>query len=190
MSRLTEWHSTCDPDLNTSAVRTIGYYQSWSYGRNGCSRKPTDTHAQLLTHFNYAFALVGDDDRVAAMSPDDMNLWHEAIKLKEKNPALKVSITVGGWAVRSSTFSAMARSEARRSTFIQSLLSFMDTYAFDGIDLYWEKPGIIEEGGSPEDGENYVHLVRELRRAIGVEVEVSVVIPAAQRGCPTLLQVC
>jgi chitinase len=128
---------------------------------------------------HYAFALFGDDHRIQALSPTDVKLWTTATERNHDNPSLKVSITVGGWAVRSSSFSAMAQSPASRSVFIKSVIGFMETYAFHGVDLYWEYPGVLEEGGSPEDQVNYVHLVREMRQGLGVEVEISVVIPSA-----------
>ncbi|KAH6669729.1 glycoside hydrolase superfamily [Plectosphaerella plurivora] len=164
---------------NYSNTRTIGYYQSWANSRRGCPRELRHIDTSLLTHLNYAFALIGEDYRLQAMSKSDFDLWPQMAGHHRGDPSLKVSISVGGWAVRSSSFSSMAQRPASRSIFIKSVINFMDTYAFDGIDLYWEYPGIPEEGGSLNDGSNYVHLVREMREALGVGVEISVVIPSA-----------
>jgi len=140
---------------------------------------------QLLTHINYAFALVGDDYRIAAMNEFDPGLYTRTVALKSQNPALKVSIAVGGWAASGPPFSNMARTQERRATFIQSVMDLLDTYGFDGIDLDWEYPVSEDRDGAPEDRENYVHLVRELRRALPAEKEITVAIPAS--NCEFLL---
>lgn len=38
------------------------------------------------------------------------------------------------------TFSELAASKSRQDTFFQSLLSMMDKYGFDGVDIDWEYP--------------------------------------------------
>lgn len=69
------------------------------------------------------------------MNPFDLELYRRTTAFKERNPALKVSIAVGGWAVSGSPFSNMARMSARRAIFIESVLTFINTYGFNGIDL-------------------------------------------------------
>lgn len=44
---------------------SIGYYESWSYTRQCDSWKPQDIDAGAWTHINYAFALIGPDNKVA-----------------------------------------------------------------------------------------------------------------------------
>lgn len=113
------------------------------------------------------------------MNQYDHVLYQRVIALKERNPALKVSIAIGGWAVSSPPFSNMARTAERRATFIQSVLDFMNTYGFDGVDLDWEYPVATDRDGHPDDKANYVHLVQELREALGTGAEISVAIPAS-----------
>ncbi|TEA17437.1 Acidic mammalian chitinase [Colletotrichum sidae] len=163
----------------TSNKKTIAYYESWALRRPGCEWRPEDIDVQLLTHVNYAFALVGADYRIAAMNEFDTGLYARTIALKDQNPSLKVSIAVGGWAASGPPFSNMARTQERRAVFIQSVIDLMDTYGFDGIDLDWEYPVAPDRDGAPEDKENYVHLVRELRRALPVQKEITVAIPAS-----------
>lgn len=40
------------------------------------------------------------------------------------------------------TFSELAASAAAQKTFFSSLLSFMDKYGFDGVDIDWEYPSV------------------------------------------------
>lgn len=57
----------------------------------------------------------------------------------------------------------MVSTEANRQTFIQSMITFLQTYNFDGIDISWEYPGDPTRGGNPTDIENYAQLLQEIR---------------------------
>lgn len=63
--------------------------------------------------------------------------------------------------------SDLASTSENRAAFISSLKVFMAQYAFQGVDLDWEYPATSERGGKPEDTENYVLLVKEMRAAFG-----------------------
>ncbi|ERS97515.1 hypothetical protein HMPREF1624_05684 [Sporothrix schenckii ATCC 58251] len=73
-----------------------------------------------------------------------------------------------------STWSDMAMTTDRRTAFIQLLITFMDKYGFQGIDLDWEYPVSEDRGGRPEDTKNFVSLVREMRQAFGTKYGISV----------------
>jgi len=47
--------------------------------------------------------------------------------------------------------------------FAKSVVQFMRTYGFDGLDLDWEYPGLKERGGKRADYDNYVLMTKELR---------------------------
>lgn len=83
--------------------------------------------------------------------------------LKKTHPHLKVSLAIGGGKVESASFSKIASDPLRRSSFVKSALQFLLKYGFDGLDLDWEYP--TQEGGKPEDRENFTQLVKELRSA-------------------------
>lgn len=92
-------------------------------------------------------------------------------------PDVKVLVSVGGW-TRGQNFHAMASSKANRSTFINSVIDFFKKYSYiDGIDFDWEYPGVNRAAdpndsndkgcpGGPEDGENFVALLSELRASL------------------------
>lgn len=147
--------------------------------RSGCEWRPEDINVQLLTHLNYAFGLIGDDHKLAAMHNFDPDLYARTVDLKSQNPRLKVSIAVGGWAVGGPPFSNMAKTKETRSIFIESVKDVMDTYGFDGVDLDWEYPVAPDRNGKPEDKDNYVHLVHELRQALSDDALITVTIPAS-----------
>lgn len=83
---------------------------------------------------------------------------------------MKVFISVGGWAFNdgpnNDTFSKMVASEGNQRSFIISLVSFMNTYGFDGVDIDWRCPGALARGGSACDTDNLVKLSRNLQMAL------------------------
>jgi hypothetical protein len=89
--------------------------------------------------------------------------------LKQRDPSLKVLISIGGWSW-SDNFSAAARDEASRQRFAASCIDlYLKQYkgVFDGLDIDWEFPvsgGL--NGGRPEDKENFTLLLGELRRQL------------------------
>ena len=53
----------------------------------------------------------------------------------------------------------------KRKRFIESAVTFCQKYDFDGIDLVWMYPGVGWRGGVPEDKQNFVKLIKELKEA-------------------------
>jgi len=47
------------------------------------------------------------------------------------------------------TFSTLVASQGAQDKFIASLLSFMQTYGFDGVDFDWMYPAVHDRGGAP-----------------------------------------
>lgn len=58
--------------------------------------------------------------------------------LKSRFPKLKTLIAVGGWSFEQSIFVAVASTDKKREYFANSVVEFLETYGFDGIDLDWE----------------------------------------------------
>lgn len=134
----------------------------------------------------------------------DEVLYKEFVGLKAKKPSLKTFISVGGWDAGSLYFSAMAKDASKRKSFIKSTLIFLERYGFDGIDIDWEYPGAGDRGnycfrqtlhdhrlipccdlgGWPEDYDNYVTLLKELKVALGKKYGLTIAIPASYCGPP------
>lgn len=106
--------------------------------------------------------------------------------LKAKNPGLKVILSIGGW-TWSGPFSDIAVSPGARSTFAQACANLVQTYGFDGIDIDWEYPvggGLPGNSYRPNDGANYVLLLKDVREALnklpgGNKLELAIAGPAA-----------
>jgi chitinase len=71
----------------------------------------------------------------------------------------------------------MASTPGNRKKFIDSLIKFMRTYGFDGVDFDWEYPSADDRGGKPDDGDNFVQLVKEMKEAFGGSYGMSVTLP-------------
>lgn len=63
------------------------------------------------------------------------------------------------------TRSKLAANNESRTAFINSLLTFLPQYGFQGVDIDWEYPVASERGGNPEDTQNLVYLVQEMHAA-------------------------
>lgn len=101
---------------------------------------------------------------------DDASL-RALVALKQRNPKLKIFASVGGWNW-SNQFSNLAATASARATFVVSALALLRRYDLDGIDIDWEYPtaaGVpctaAQVCDRPDDKQNYVTLVRELRAA-------------------------
>jgi chitinase len=125
--------------------------------------KPEQIRGDLLTHVNYAFALIEDGRLVSFKDDKGLGLVRG---LKAAYPHLKVLISIGGWAAEG--FSDAALDAQSRERFAESALSFMHEHGFDGLDLDWEYPGSSFAGivSRPEDRDNFTALLRLLRQKL------------------------
>jgi len=142
------------------------YVASWAVYRPGPGKfSVEDIDPTLCTHVIYTFAgLNNQTHQIMSLDPEyDINngAYRRVLALKERNPALKVTIAIGGWTEGSAKYSAMAASPQNRKAFIDSVIAFIREHKFDGLDLDWEYPA--KRGGKPEDKKNFVTLCKELR---------------------------
>ncbi|XP_065309475.1 chitinase-3-like protein 1 isoform X3 [Dermacentor albipictus] len=92
-------------------------------------------------------------------------MYEKVNKLKAAYPHLKTLLAIGGWNEGSEKYSRMASTPEGRQRFARSVLDFIDKHGFDGLDLDWEYPAA--RGGLPQDKENFVLLLQELRTVLG-----------------------
>lgn len=181
-------------DQNQEVVAV--YYPEWAvYGRQfGVDSIPF----AKITHLLYAFLpICGPNESLKTLNPNGFALLQTECQnkkdfevtihdtwaalgsvhnnfgkiqaQKQRNPGVKVLISIGGWSL-SDPFHFMVKDQASRAVFIDSVGRFLDQYpVFDGVDLDWEYPaggGANPNLGAEEDGENFVLLVKELRAAL------------------------
>ena len=134
----------------------VGYATYWE------TRMPDPT---LLTHINYAFALIKDD--FESLDIKKPNRLQQVVALKKQNPNLKVVLSVGGWGA--GNFSEMAGDANHRRKFAENCLAAVKQYGLDGIDIDWEYPTSSSAGisSSPLDMNNFTLLMKDLREVLG-----------------------
>merc|ERR1712088_664882 len=161
-----------DYTVHSHDKKVVCYWGTWAnYRPEGGKFTPDHVDATLCTHLIYSFAgLDSGNWTMKSLDPwmdleDDYGLagFKKATSLKYKHPHLKVSLAIGGWNEGSAKYSAMAKDPKARAAFANSTLSFLQKYNFDGLDLDWEYPG--KRGGSPEDKENFILLIKDLKAA-------------------------
>jgi len=126
---------------------------------------PGDVAAEKLTHINYAFATIKDGLMVEGYAGDPEN-FRTLNKLKERNPKLKILVSVG-WTWYGG-FSDMALTLQSRKRFIDSAVAFLGRHRLDGLDVDWEYPGQkgLNNTNRPEDKENCTTFLAEARAAL------------------------
>ncbi|KAJ9205070.1 CAZyme family GH18 [Paecilomyces variotii] len=166
----------CKP--NSSAGRTVGYYESWASTRPCDVYLPYNIDASAWTHINFAFAVLNDSSQIAPSASNDTVLYKQLMSLKQKNKNLKVYIAVGGYGLGAKPFSTMVASKSTRTAFINSASAYMDKYGFDGIDIDWEYPAATDLGGSSADTANFVSLAKEMRASLKNK-GITITVPAS-----------
>jgi chitinase len=94
--------------------------------------------------------------------------------LKLQYPNLKTFISIGGWTIwkegpPAAKFSKLCADSKLRAEFISSVIEFCIKYNFDGIDIDYEYPGFVKNGGNPEpdfDKNNFTLLLKEFDEII------------------------
>jgi chitinase len=147
----------------------VGYYTSWSR-HSGFT--PDKIDVSKLTHINYAFVDINSSlQLVMDDSSTDLKNFKDLRNLKNKNPALKIIISVGGWD-NSKRFSDAALTDSSRETFARSCISFILEHGLDGVDLDWEYPvsgGLAGNAHRPQDKQNYTKLVQKIRQKLNAQ---------------------
>jgi GH18 family chitinase len=149
---------------------------------------PDDLDVTALTHVNFAFAYFDPTTfEVTPMSNSDIPLYTKFTGLKARKPSLQTWIAIGGWAFNDpgnspdtrTAFSDMSRTSDNRKAFIHSLVQFMETYNFDGVDIDWEYPSADDRGGDASDMQNFVYLLQDMRSYFGDKYGISATLPSS-----------
>lgn len=163
---------------NGKDLAVIAYY-------SGDSEKIDQYPVNKLTHIIFSFCHL-DGNRLKVDDAKDTATIRKLVSLKKKNPQLKVLLSLGGWG-GCRTCSPVFSTEKGRKEFARSVKEINKYFGTDGIDLDWEYPAIEGHPGheyKPEDRPNFTALVKELRRELGKQHEITF----AAGGFPTFLE--
>ncbi|GJJ06508.1 hypothetical protein Clacol_000700 [Clathrus columnatus] len=160
------------PHRGNEDKKSIGYFVNWGvYARN---YHPSLIPVNDLTHVFYAFANIKPATGEVFMSnlevdeellyPGDSpapgkNLYgnlKQIYLLKKANRHLKSLLSIGGWTYSASFHPVVVNSTLRRK-FVESAITLLEDYGFDGLDVDYEYPR------NKEEAQGYVELLKELR---------------------------
>lgn len=183
------------PVIDPAGPVVASYIRTWPIGSteadmdSGKHWTADDVKGEYLTDLIIAFALIKDgstiyikdiEDQPSSSDPSVMvpgfhSLWDEIATLQARYPHLKINLSVGGYGAEG--FSDMAFDPSIRASFIKNVISWVSEKNLDGVDIDWEYPVGPEWGlpikTRPEDRENYISLLSELRTALNVLAETT-----------------
>jgi chitinase len=135
--------------------RLVGYVAGWETA--------PPIAAEKLSAVNYAFAHVDDSGRPVLDQAGAADFLAGLRALKQRNPRLRILVSVGGWGADG--FSDAAHSAASRARFAHAAAALVAHADVDGIDLDWEYPGFPGPGivHRASDARNFTLLLRALR---------------------------
>lgn len=167
--------NTVGAQENFAQYRVLGVYSYYNIYEDYFV---TDIPAESLTHVVYEHIGVSDSGQCESLDtwadtnfpyPGDTSFdrlkgnFRQLHLLKERNPNLRLLMSIGGWEA-SDQFSEIAADENARIRFARSCINFMREYEFDGVVIDWRHP--VEGGrtiGAPADYDNYPLLLSDFR---------------------------
>ncbi|BGP14946.1 hypothetical protein JCM10213_007252 [Rhodosporidiobolus nylandii] len=139
-----------------------GYYPDWVED----VMPPEKINFKEFDLINYSFAIPGSDGKVS-LSSWSGDILKRVVKYAHGNDT-KVLIAIGGWS-DSQYFSGAVSTSSKRDVFVSSIVSLVNTYNLDGVDIDWEYPGTQGADGnevSSDDTANLLLFLKALRAAL------------------------
>lgn len=162
---------------------TVGYYESWNYGRGCLNMRADSIDTAMYTHVHWGFATIGPNFDVSVNDKDTAGQWPIFTALT----GVKKIVSFGGWgfSTDASTYDILRRamSPANADRFATNIVNFIRTHSLDGVDFDWEYPGAPDIPGIPpgleSDGPNYLAFLKILNHKIPGDKSVSFAAPAS-----------
>ncbi|HEX6368748.1 MAG TPA: glycosyl hydrolase family 18 protein [Longimicrobium sp.] len=127
--------------MNATTSRVVGYFPYYS-------GSAASIPYSKFTHINYAFIDPLSDGSLTGVAMDG-NARLDSLVTLGHAAGVKVLISVGGWSGGDdSGFSQMAASSTARANFVSNLVTFVNNYSLDGVDIDWEFPSDATESAN------------------------------------------
>lgn len=181
--------SNCEMDYKTtsgppSEFIKIGYWEEFQWQRpclnlngNGLQNMIDSNN---YTEIHYSFGIISDYE----VDIQNMTNFYEFLNVT----GVKKVVTFGGWdfSTGSSTIHIFGES-VQQQTFVDSVVSFVNQYSLDGIEIDWEYPGATDLYGwagstpteFPDDGANYLSMLQKMRSALPSGKSISICAPSS-----------
>ncbi len=126
--------------------KVIGYVPSWAGNLNG-------VQFGKVTHLNYAFLSPNSNGSLQAI--DNPTLLQNLVS-SAHGAKVSVSISIAG----ASAFASLSANSGTTTTFVNNVVSFVNQYNLDGIDIDWEFPS------TGSQATNYASMMSQLSSAM------------------------
>lgn len=173
---------SCPSDNGVTHV--IGYYEGWVSDRPCNQFLPEDIPSGIYTLHSRPSS--PSTFEVMPVKNADIDTYQRLMNLKKRDTLVKIYVAIGGWTFNDpgptrTTFSDLAASVPRQQSFIKSLMSFMSTYGFDGVDIDWEFPEADDKAGRAVDYANFPKFMGRVKSALaGAGADgLSITLPAS-----------
>lgn len=152
--------------------KVVCYFTNWAWYRQSAGKYlPEDIDADLCTHIVYGFAVLDRENLVIkphdSWADIDNRFYERVVEFKKKGK--KVTVAIGGWNDSAGDkYSRLVRNANARRKFIADVISFIEKYGFDGLDLDWEYPVCWQVDctkGYSDEKEGFASLAIELSQA-------------------------
>lgn len=154
---------SADRAKSNKDYKIIAYVAGWN------DFESEDIDAEHLTHINYAFANIinGKVSEGEGKAERDSLNYIKLRSLKNRNPNLKIIVSIGGWGW-SGGFSDAVSTDSSRKILTKSAIDYLNKYDLDGLDFDWEYPSLPGIGNphKPEDKDNFVLMLKSMREAL------------------------
>ena len=133
-----------------------------------------------LDVINYGFARVTSEGTVDI---SELRYLEKILQLRQRG--IRVLLCIGGYGTACKEFSDASYTKEGREKLAASILSVIEEYHFDGVDIDWEYPGYQTGRDVSIDRPNYTLLMAEIRRqlkAANPEYLVTAAIPGGKYG--------
>ncbi|KAJ8483486.1 hypothetical protein ONZ45_g14588 [Pleurotus djamor] len=172
---LPELSQTEDPQVGTMATPiAAAYYPDWSAG----AHPPEGIDYSKFDILFFAFAMPNSASSLTWDSGAQDILRRLVSSARNSGKGTKIVLSVGGWG-GSTWFSQAVISSANRTTFKNALVSAVNSFGLDGVDIDWEYPNSTGAGNphSSADAANLLSFFQTLRGALGSSKIISAAVP-------------